>query len=74
MRSTDSPCYGNGNGCPDRKVGCHSGCERHHKYQEKLAEEHKAKQDIKKVEDNYCGYYKDKLKVLVRAKGERKRK
>ena len=49
MRSTDNPCYGNGNGCPDRKVGCHSGCERHHKYQEKLAEK-KTAEVAQKVE------------------------
>ena len=69
MKSSDNPCYG----CTKRVVGCHSSCEAYHRYHEKLAEEHKSKQDIKKVEDNYCGYYKQKLKVLVRAKGERKK-
>lgn len=69
MKSSDNPCYG----CTKRVVGCHSNCEAYHRYQKQLAEEHKSKQDIKKVEDNYCGYYKQKLKVLVRAKGERKK-
>ena len=70
MKSSDNPCYG----CTERVVGCHSNCEAYHRYQKQLAEEHDKKQTVKNVEDSYCCYYKQKIKALMRAKGERKRK
>jgi hypothetical protein len=33
--SDKSPCYGNGNGCPDRTITCHATCERYATWSDK---------------------------------------
>ena len=65
----NTPCYG----CTDRSVGCHSECDAYRDYQKRNAERHKVIYNNHKAETQFLGYNKDKVKVLIRAKGERKK-
>ena len=56
-KRTTSPCYGGGNGCTERVVGCHSVCDKYKVWQKKeLARKneayqlHLAERDVKEYE------------------------
>ena len=73
--SWDNPCYNEGNGCPDRTVGCHSSCKKHLEWLEehnKLLEKKHDESAKRSDAESYSVNFHQKLtKVVNRAKSKR---
>ena len=62
----NSPCYGNGNGCVDRVVGCHAGCKAYNDWKSEQSMLKKRGKEIGGIEaDNVLCTRKQRWSVRI---------
>lgn len=68
-KRTDSPCYGGGKGCEERKVGCHSKCKKWKEWKQADLERIKQANDLYVPEKLANDYVVKKIRNMKAKKG-----
>lgn len=69
-----NPCYKDGKGCPDRKVGCHGSCEAYQEFWDKRREANKKRVEYLEMNNDFWDLYQKRLSYKAHYKKGRKKK